>query len=314
LGYIVTALATGTKLGLMAALYLAVLHAAFKGALFMVAGAVEKQAGTTDMTKISGLIRKMPYTFFVALISIIALAGVPPLGGFVGKWLLYEALITDGNNYFLVIVIFFASTAAFLYAYRFLFGLFLGQEEKDTEHVKEAPIGMLIPMILLALFSIITGAMPGLVFKPAAAALSDLGINGITWQMSSLSNVWGNSVEMSLIGWVIMIVFVSIFIILTLKGRKNTRQVGTKEISSSGELWKEGENWTFQQDFYKPFERAAAPLYKLKMTKIWDDLGNAMEAFFNFSRRIYTGNGQTYAIYVIGFLALLLLFKDYIFK
>jgi len=314
LGYIVVALSTGTKLGVMAALYLAVLHAAFKGALFMVAGAVEKQAGTTDMTKISGLIRKMPWTFFVALVSIISLAGVPPLGGFVGKWMLYEALITESNNYFLVIVIFFSSTAAFLYAYRFLFGLFLGQEEKETENVKEAPIMMLIPMLILAMVSIITGAMPGLIFKPAAKAMRDIGFANVEWEMSSLSNVWGNTTDLSLIGVFIASVFVLIFIFLTLKGRKHTKQVGTKDISSSGELWKEGENWTFQQDFFKPFERAAAPLYRFKMNEIWDDLGNALEAFFNFMRRIYTGNGQTYAIYVIGFLVLLLLFKDYIFQ
>ena len=314
LGYIVVGLSTGTKLGVMAALYLAVLHAVFKGALFMVAGAVEKQAGTTDMTKISGLIRRMPWTFFVALVSIISLAGVPPLGGFIGKWMLYEALITESNNYFLVIVIFFSSTAAFLYAYRFLFGLFLGQEEKETEHVKEAPVSMLIPMIILALISIATGAFPGLVFKPAAAAMTDLGFKDITWQMSALSNVWGNSVRMDLIGGVIMAVFVMIFVFLTLKGRKNTRKVGTKDISSSGELWQEGENWTFQQDFFKPFERAAAPLYRLNMNKIWEDVGVALEAAFGSARKIYTGNGQTYAIFIIAFLAVLLLFKDVIFR
>ncbi len=314
LGYIVVALSTGTKLGVMAALYLAVLHAVFKGALFMVAGAVEKQAGTTDMTKISGLIRKMPWTFFVALVSVIALTGIPPVGGFVGKWLLYEALITESNNYFLVIVIFFSSTAAFLYAYRFLFGLFLGQEEKETENVKEAPVKMLIPMLILALISIVTGIMPGLIFKPAAAAMREIGFENVNWEMTSLSNVWGNQTDLSLIGLFIAAVFVLIFIFLTFKGKKNTRYVGTKDISSSGELWKEGENWTFQQDFYKPFERAAAPLYKYKMNKIWEDFGNALEAFFNFFRRIYTGNGQTYALYVIGFLVLLLLFKDYIFR
>jgi formate hydrogenlyase subunit 3/multisubunit Na+/H+ antiporter MnhD subunit len=313
LGYIVVGLSTGTKLGLMAALYLAVMHAVFKGALFMVAGAIEKQVGTTDMTKISGLIRRMPWTFFVALVSIIALAGVPPVGGFVGKWLLYEALITESNNYFLVIVIFFSSTAAFLYAYRFLFGLFLGQEEKETENVKEAPVTMLIPMLILALIAIVTGAMPGLIFKPAAEAMKSIGMENVTWQMSSLSNVWGNMTDLSLIGIVISAVFVLIFLFLTLKGKKNTRFVGTKDISSSGELWKEGENWTFQQDFFKPFERAASPLYKFDMNKIWQDLGDALEAFFGFARKIYTGNGQTYAIFVIAFLAVLLLFKNYIF-
>ncbi len=314
LGYIVVGLSTGTKLGVMAALYLAVMHAVFKGALFMVAGAVEKQAGTTDMTKVSGLIRKMPFTFFVALVSIIALAGVPPLGGFVGKWLLYEALITETNSYFLIIVVFFSSTAAFMYSYRFLFGLFLGQEEKETENVKEAPVSMLIPMIILAVISMIAGSYPGLIFKPAAAAMEAIGFQNVTWEMSSLTNIWGDTTDLFLIGMLIFAVFLIAFAFLTLKGLKKTRYVGTKDISTSGELIKDWENMTFQQSFFKPFERAAAPLYSMKMNKIWKDIGKNLEAFFGFFRKIYTGNGQTYALYVVVFVVLLLLFKDMIFS
>jgi NADH-quinone oxidoreductase subunit M len=313
LGYIVVGLSTGTKLGVMAALYLAVMHAIFKGALFMVVGAVEKQAGTTDMTKISGLIRKMPWTFFVALVSIIALAGVPPIGGFVGKWLLYEALITESNNYILVIVVFFSSTAAFLYSYRFLYGLFLGQEEEDTKDIKEAPITMLIPMVILALLAMVTGSYPGLIFKPAAAAMEAIGFENVTWKMSSLTNIWGNTTSLQLISTMIFAVFIIIFLYLSLKGRKTTREVGTKEISTSGELPKPWENFTYQQDYFKPFERAAAPLYQIKMNKIWKDFGNNLEVFFGFFRKIYTGNGQTYAFFVVVFLVLLLLFKNFIF-
>jgi len=314
LGYIVVGLSTGTQLGVMAALYLAVMHAVFKGALFMVVGAVEKQAGTTDMTKVSGLIRKMPWTFFVALVSIIALAGVPPIGGFVGKWLIYEALITESHNYILVIVVFFSSTAAFLYSYRFLFGLFLGQEEEETASVKEAPVTMLIPMVLLAVFSIVAGSYPGIIFNPAAKAMEAVGFENVTWQMTSLTNIWGNTTNLFLISMLIFAVFIIAFLFLTLKGLKKTRYVDTKEISTSGELPKEWENMTFQQDFFKPFERAAAPLYSLNMNKIWKNLGKNLEAFFGFFRKMYTGNGQTYAFYVIVFLVVLLLFKNYIFS
>ncbi|RUA07398.1 MAG: hypothetical protein DSY82_08165 [Flavobacteriia bacterium] len=313
LGYIVVGLSTGTKLGVMAALFLAVVHAIFKGTLFMVAGAVERQAGTTDMTKVSGLIRKMPYTFFAALLSIIALAGVPPLGGFVGKWMLYESLITESNNYFLVIVVFFSSTAAFLYSYRFLFGLFLGQEEKETEHVKEAPLTMVIPMLILALLLIVTGLYPGILFEPIAHGMEYLGYSHVNWDMSVLTNIWGEQTNMSYIFSLIGIVFVVVFIFITLKGYKGTRNVGTKEISTSGEIPLEHENLTYQMDFFKPFERAAAPLYKRSMNKIWNDIGNALEAVFNFTRKIYTGNGQTYALFVIIFLVILLIFKDSLF-
>ena len=313
LGYIIVGLSTGTKLGVMAALFLAVVHAVFKGALFMVVGAVEKQAGTTDMTKISGLIRRMPWTFLVALISIIALAGVPPLGGFVGKWMIYEALITESNNYFLVIVIFFSSTAAFLYSYRFLYGLFLGQEEKDTEHVKEAPVTMLIPMLILAAILIVTGVYPGVLFEPIAHGMHYLGFSDVNWDMSVLVNVWGLESNMGYISMTIGVVFVVIFAFLTIKGYKGTKDVGTKDISTGGEIPTENENLSYQMDYFKPFERAAAPLYKRSMNKIWSDLGNAVDALFDFTRKIYTGNGQTYAIFVVIFLVILLLFKDTLF-
>jgi len=280
----------------------------------MVVGAVERQTGTTDMTKISGLIRKMPFTFFTALVSIIALAGIPPLGGFVGKWMLYEALITESNNYFLVIVIFFSSTAAFLYSYRFLFGLFLGQEEKETKHVKEAPYSMIIPMVILALILIVTGAYPGILFEPIANGMHYLGFSDVNWNMSVLVNVWGEESNMAYINLTIGVVFVVIFLFLTIKGYKGTRYVGTKDISSSGEIPTENENLTYQLDFFRPFQRAAAPLYKHSMDKIWNDLGNALEAIFNFTRKIYTGNGQTYALFVVIFLVILLIFKDTLFS
>jgi len=313
LGYIIVGLSTGTELGVMAALFLAVVHAIFKGALFMVAGSVERQVGTTDMTKISGLIRKMPFTFFVALVSIISLAGIPPLGGFVGKWMLYEALITESNNYFLVIVVFFSSTAAFLYSYRFLFGLFLGQEEKETAHVKEAPATMIIPMMILAISLIVLGAFPGIIFEPIAQGMHYLGFKDVNWSMSVLVNVWGEESNMTYINLSIGVVFIVVFTFLTLKGYKRTKNVGTKDISTGGEIPTENENLTFQMDFFKPFQRAAAPLYKRSMDKIWNDLGNALEALTDFTRKIYTGNGQTYALFVIIFLVMLLLFKDSLF-
>ena len=85
-------------------------------------------------------------------------------------------------------------------------------------------------------------------------------------------------------------------------------------ISTSGEIPTENENLTFQLDFFKPFQRAAAPLYKRSMDKIWNDLGNALEAIFDYTRRIYSGNGQTYALFVVIFLVILLIFKNTLFS
>ena len=312
LGYIVTGLAIGTPLSIAAALFLTVMHAIFKGMLFLATGAVYYRTGTTDMTKVSGLIRKMPYTFLTALFGIITVSGVPPLAGFSGKWMLYESLI-QSNHYFLVVVIFFSSTAAFLYLYRYIFSLFLGQEEKETENVKEVPWLMRIPMLLLALATLVFGVAPGLLLHPVSAAMKYLGDFGVTYQTSVLFNEWGNKVDMLTVANTIGGVFIIVTIIITIKGYRSTRYVTTKDIHTSGEVPTENENLTYAVDFYKPFERALGSVLKASVDKIYYATGKVLEQSFDYLRYVYTGNGQTYAMYVVLFLTILVVFSELIF-
>ena len=315
LGYIITGVAIGTPEAMIAALMLAVLHGIFKANLFMVVGAVERQAGTTDLTVLTGLIRKMPWTFLSALISVIALAGVPPLAGFVGKWMLYESLITNAN-YILVIAIFFSSTAAFLYSYKILYGIFLGQEEPEFENVKEAPALMVVPMLILSVLLVVLGTFPGYLFKYIDNALVVMGYpvsQHKWWEMSAIFNDWGNKVNLDLVAYAVVTVFITIVVVLFYRW-KNTRYVSTKDISLSGEMPKEDENYSFKVDFYKPFERAISPLLKYKISKYYEGFASGIEAFFDFVRRIYNGNAQTYAIYVVTFLVILLLIANNIFS
>jgi len=312
LGYIVVGLAIGTKLSVMAAIFMAIMHAIFKGTLFMAVGAVERQTGTTDMTKLGALIRKMPLTFVASLMSIIALAGIPPLGGFIGKWMLYESLIVS-DHYFLIVMTFLSSTAAFLYSYRFLFGIFLGQEEKEFEDVKEAPAIMVIPMMLLAGSLFFFGVFPGYLFEPIANGMEFLGMGQVDWNMTMLSNGWGDHVDTLSIVNSILTIFGIAFIFLSLKNRKKTRYVTTKDIHTGGEIPTENENLTYAVDFYKPFERAIEPAMKRKMDFYYNKFGEGLETLFDFIRRVYTGNGQTYAIYVVVFLVILILFSKQIF-
>jgi len=315
LGYIITGIAIGTELGMLAGLFLAIMHALFKGTLFMVTGAIEKQTGTTNFNEVTGLIRKMPWTFIAALLSIIALAGIPPLGGFVGKWMLYESLITS-NHYLLVIVIFFSSTAAFLYCYKFLFGFFLGQEEKEWAHVKEAPAVMVVPMLIMAVMMFVLGTFPGIILKPINSGLMDLGFVDSfkhLWESSVILNVWGNHVVLQPILYWIIGIFVFFMIFLTWKGFKTTRYVSTKDISSSGEVPADDENLTFSVGFMQPFMRAVAPAMRRQIDKYYNGIADGLESLFEFMRRIYTGNGQTYTIYVIIFVVIVLLFKNILF-
>ncbi len=315
LGYIIVGVAIGTPLAMMSGLFLAVMHGIFKSTLFMVVGAIERQTGTSNFTEVTGLIRKMPWTFLAALMSIIALAGIPPLGGFIGKWMLYESLM-GSNHYLLIIVIFFSSTAAFLYCYKFLFGFFLGQEEKEWSHVKEAPAMMVVPMIIMAILTFVLGVFPGLILKPINDGMQFLGYvstDNRFWEMSTIFNDWGNQVVMEPIVYTIFAIFLFFLIFLTLKGYKNTRYVTTKDISSSGEIPREDENLTFITGFMQPFFRAVAPVMKRQIDKYYTSFGKGLEALFDFTRRIYTGNGQTYALYFVIFVILLLMFRDSLF-
>jgi len=80
-------------LALSAGLYHALNHAAFKGLLFLGAGSVLHATHTRDMNRLGGLIRRLPWTAFCFLTGSLAIAGLPPLNGFVSEWLLFQSLL-----------------------------------------------------------------------------------------------------------------------------------------------------------------------------------------------------------------------------
>jgi len=78
---------------LVAGMYHTINHAAFKGLLFLGAGAVVHSTHTRNMEEMGGLARRMPETAFYFLIGAVAISALPPLNGFVSEWLTYQALL-----------------------------------------------------------------------------------------------------------------------------------------------------------------------------------------------------------------------------
>jgi hydrogenase-4 component B len=68
-------------------------HAAFKGLLFLGAGALERAAGPLELDRLGGLLRRLPWTGACFLLGCAAIAGVPPLNGFVSEWLMLQSLL-----------------------------------------------------------------------------------------------------------------------------------------------------------------------------------------------------------------------------
>lgn len=91
LGMLVLLLGLDTVQATKAAMVFLVVHSLYKGALFMVAGAVDHEAGTRDITRLGGLFRLMPVTAAACFLAAASMSGFPPLIGFISKELLYEA-------------------------------------------------------------------------------------------------------------------------------------------------------------------------------------------------------------------------------
>jgi formate hydrogenlyase subunit 3/multisubunit Na+/H+ antiporter MnhD subunit len=81
-------------LALIAVLYHAVNHAFMKGLLFVGTGAVLHATGQRNLGRLGGLIRRMPWVAWPTLIGALAIAGLPPLNGFVSEWLLLQAFLS----------------------------------------------------------------------------------------------------------------------------------------------------------------------------------------------------------------------------
>ena len=147
-------------------------HAVFKALLFLAAGTFERAAGSLDLDRLGGLLRRMPWTGGAFLVGALAIAGVPPLNGFASEWLTLQALVHAAFGPSLgvglaaaVAAAGLAATAA-LAAFAFLkaTGLVLlgAARRPEAAAAREAVGGMRLAPLLLAAGCIALGAVPGL--------------------------------------------------------------------------------------------------------------------------------------------------------
>ncbi len=188
LGYMFLAAGTTTLLGLTAGMFHLFTHAFFKALLFLGAGSVmHAMGGVIDMRYFGGLKRLMPITRWTFLTGCLALAGVVPLAGFWSKDEILAALHDRAHhadeagqslqaalhNGLFWVGLFTALLTAF-YTFRAYFMTFHGDEQIPREaghHAHESPASMTVPLIILAVCSIVVG----LLFGPTELFSSFLG-------------------------------------------------------------------------------------------------------------------------------------------
>jgi len=171
LGYMFLAAGVGAY---VAAIFHVVTHAFFKACLFLGSGSViHACGGEQDMRKMGGLKKYMPTTYWTFWVATVAIAGIPPLAGFVSKDAIlakaFEAGYTDLNHnggiYYLLWFLGLAGAAlTAFYMFRLVYmtfeGSFRGGEEAE-HHLHESPWTMTLPLQILAVLSIIGGVIIG---------------------------------------------------------------------------------------------------------------------------------------------------------
>ncbi|MFH1689074.1 MAG: complex I subunit 5 family protein [Candidatus Eisenbacteria bacterium] len=161
-GYMVLGIGTGIPVGIAGGIFHMLNHAIYKACLFLTAGSIEKQTGTTELSKLGGLARAMPITFAACAVAAFAISGIPPFNGFVSKWMIYSGLVELGARGFSAYWIFlvaalFGSALTLASFVKVLYSGFLGQRPSNLAKVREAPWPMTVPMIVLAALCVIFG-------------------------------------------------------------------------------------------------------------------------------------------------------------
>jgi len=181
LGFIAVVIGFGTRDTALAGLTLVVAHAMFKAALFLVVGIIDRQLGTRDIDKLSGVGRQAPTLMVISIIAAASMAGLPPLAGFVAKEaaltsFLDEALAGSAWAWVAIVGIVLGSVLTTGYAIRFVWGAFGRKKDAQGRPLDETswpdpPIGFLVSPLALAAATIAVGlAAPvvGSVLEPYA--------------------------------------------------------------------------------------------------------------------------------------------------
>lgn len=297
LGYILFAIAMMTQLGWLAGFTYVINHFMFKAILFMVVGGIVVKAGTHNLYQMGGLLKKMPFSFVAVLIGIITLAGIPPLSGFAGKWLFYNAVVLKGW-YIQGVIVFFAGTIAFMYAYKLIHSIFLGQLKDNHRNLKELSPAILIPVYILIAGIFYFSAYPQDVLEPIGNMLAGYFPSTVNWTGDGLATTvlshWN--------GQAVLIIIITVFVLvlgyLKLITGKTTK-LEQFNIAYSAERPFRPETTHISYNMFAGLNKAIGFLVAPGITRFWKNISDMVLDFAGVIRRLYSGNGQVYAVHII---------------
>ncbi len=172
-GYMILGISFASALGLMASILHLFNHAITKAALFMALGCLVYRLGGVSLSQLAGAGQRMPWTMGAFVVAGLSLIGVPLTAGFVTKWHLLLAALEAG---FWPIAAFLLGTSllAALYVWKVVEVAYFREPEQPDASIREAPLGLLLPTLLLTASTIVFGVFGSFTVayaRTAAAAL-----------------------------------------------------------------------------------------------------------------------------------------------
>lgn len=148
-------------------------HAAYKGLLFLGAGAVDEATGTRDLDRLGGLVRRMPWTATAFLVGSLAIAAVAPFGGYITEWGILEAMLQsfalpDVPTRLVVasaasVIALSAALAVTTFVRAYAVGFLALPRSESASSAREVPAVMRMAMGFLAVAVILLGVVPAFV-------------------------------------------------------------------------------------------------------------------------------------------------------
>lgn len=286
-GYMVLGIGTGNPIGIAGGLFHMLNHAIYKSSLFLAAGAVEKRSGTSNLSKLGGYAKVMPFTFVAFIIASLAISGVPPFNGFASKWLLYQGVIETGKSggdlwIIWLVAAMFGSALTLASFMKLTHTVFLGQksvERKDTGG--KTGLSAWIPLSVLSLlciaFGVFANRLPLKYF-----------INPAVGEEVAAPGIWNSG-----LATIMILIGLGIGFVIYLAG--SLRKARTTEIFVGGETVKDiPEMRVSGVEFFKTVKdlKPLKAIYNAAEKKYFDiyDVGNKIvSAFSRFFGSLHNG-------------------------
>jgi NADH:ubiquinone oxidoreductase subunit 5 (subunit L)/multisubunit Na+/H+ antiporter MnhA subunit len=190
--------------------------------------------------------------------------------------------MTNKGWYGLAVCALMATFVGFLYMIRFVSGLFLGRRRAGQPDVSEAPLLLLVPQLVLVVGIIVLSFFPKLLIEPVSAAIDPQFASTLVWEGMSLESIYGfwNPTPVVLVVLAVAVVLFALFVLFyRSRRRKGTNVPGFFR-------------------FYRPILARTVPPFAMMF---WRGVSHFALAAAGRIRRVYTGNAQTYALYVLGY-------------